>query len=260
MKNILILTMKELRSYFQSPVAYVVIAVFLFVAGLIFFLQFTQFYNASLEMSRNPYLMQHYGLNMTEHVLQPMFFTLNFLSLLIIPMLTMRSLAEDKKTGTMELLFTYPVRDVEVTVSKFLGCLLVYCCMIVLTVLYPALSAEFADIEGASLVMGYVGLLLSGAAFVALGIFVSSLTENQIIAVTVSYGALLLFWLFGAAENLIPEPYGLILTELSLFQHMEDFARGVLDTHDLIYYLTFAALFIFFTLRSLEITKWKGKA
>jgi ABC-2 type transport system permease protein len=260
MRNILILTRKELGSYFQSPIAYVVIAVFLAVSGTIFSLRFSFFYHDSLEISRNPYMMEQYNLNITEHVLEPMFFTLNFLSLLMVPMLTMRALAEDKKSGTMELLFTYPVRDIEVALSKFIACFVVYSCMIGLTLLYPALSARYSDPEWSSVAMGYAGLLLSGAAFVALGVFVSSLTENQIIAVAVSYGFLLLFWLFGAAETLLPQPYNVILTDLSLFNHLEDFARGVLDTHDLVYYVSFTALAMFFTLRSLEAAKWKGKA
>lgn len=260
MKNILTLTRRELGSYFQSPIAYVVTAIFLLLGGIIFSLRFSVFYHQSMEISRNPYLMEHYSLNVTEHVLQPMFFTLNFLSLLMIPMLTMRALAEDKKTGTIELLFTYPVRDVEVAVSKFLACLLVYACMVGLTLLYPALSAKVTDLEMGSVAMGYAGLLLSGAAFVALGIFISSLTENQVIAVAGGYGLLLLFWLFGAAESLMPEPYNIILTDLSLFKHMEGFAGGVLKTHDLVYYLSFTGFFMFLTLRSLEVTKWKGRA
>lgn len=260
MKNVLALTRKELGSYFQSPVAYVIIAIFLLLSGIMFSLRFSMFYQQSLELSRNPYLMQHYNLNVTEHVLQPMFFTLNFLSLLMIPMLTMRALSEDKKSGTIELLLTYPVRDIEVAISKFFACMIVYCCMIGLTLLYPALGAKFTDIEAGPMGIGYVGLLLSGAAFVSLGIFASSFTENQVIAVTVSYGLLLLFWLFGAAESLAPHPYDVILTDLSLLKHMEDFATGVLNTHDLVYYLAFAVLFMFLTLRSLEVTRWKGKA
>ena len=260
MSNILTLTRKELRSYFLSPIAYIFIVIFLLVSGSIFSLRLTLFYHDSLEISRNPYLMEHYGLNVTEHVLEPLIFTLNFLSLLMIPMLTMRAFAEDKKTGTIELLLTYPVRDIEVALSKFLACFAVYVCLIGLTLLYPALSARFADPESGSIAMGYLGLLLSGAAFVSLGIFISSLTENQIIAVAVSYGLLLLFWLLGAVENLVPQPYNLALADLSLFKHIEDFAGGVLDTHDLIYYVNFSVLFMFLTLRSLEITKWKGKA
>jgi len=260
MKNILALTRKELSSYFQSPIAYVVTAIFLLLSGIIFSLRFSVFYQQSLELSRNPYLMQHYALTITEHVLEPMIFTLNFFSLLMIPMLTMRTFSEDKKSGTIELLLTYPVRDIEVAVSKFLACMVVYVCMIALTLLYPVLGSRFTDIETGTIAMGYVGLLLSGAAFVALGVFVSSLTENQIIAVTVSYGLLLLFWLFGAAESLAPHPYNVILTDLSLFKHMEDFATGVFDTHDLVYYLGFTALFMFLTLRSLEVARWKGKA
>jgi len=259
MSALLTLTRKELRSYFLSPIAYAFIVIFLLVSGCIFSLRFTLFYHDSLEISRNPYLMEHYGLNVTEHVLEPLVFTLNFLSLLMIPMLTMRAFAEDKKTGTIELLLTYPVRDIEVALSKFLACFAVYICLMGLTLLYPALSARFADPEPGTIAMGYLGLLLGGAAFVSLGLFVSSLTENQIIAVAVSYGLLLLFWLLGAAESLVPQPYNLVLADLSLFTHIEDFAGGVLDTHDLIYYVNFTVLFLFLTLRSLEIAKWKGK-
>ncbi|GAB4346188.1 MAG: gliding motility-associated ABC transporter permease subunit GldF [Candidatus Abyssubacteria bacterium] len=260
MRNIVTLTRKELHSYFQSPMAYVVTAVFLVVSGFIFFLNFTAFYNASLEVSRNPYLMEHYKLNVTEHVLEPMVFTLNFLSLLMIPMLTMRAMAEEKKTGTIEMLLTYPVRDVDVALSKFLACFIVYVCMIALTLVYPLLTSRFADVEIASVATGYAGLLLAGAAFVSLGVFISSMTENQIVAVAVSYGFFLVFWLLGASEARVPEPYDAILTDLSLFKHIEDFGRGVLDTHDLVYYLNFTVLFMFLTLRSLEVIKWKGKA
>lgn len=260
MRNILALTRKELGSYFQSPIAYIIITVFLLLSGIIFSLRFSVFHHQSLELSRNPYMMQQYSLSVTEHVLQPMFFTLNFFSLLMIPMLTMRSLSEDKKSGTMELLLTYPIRDIEFALSKLIACVVVYASMIAFTLLYPALGARFSDVEAATMGIGYLGLLLSGAAFVSLGIFVSSLTENQIIAVTVSYGLLLLFWLFGAAETLVPDPYNLVLTELSLFKHMEDFASGVLNTHDIVYYLAFTILFAFLTLRSLEVTRWKGKA
>jgi ABC-2 type transport system permease protein len=178
----------------------------------------------------------------------------------MIPMLTMRSLSEDKKSGSIELLLTYPVRDIEVIASKFLGCFLVYVSMVALTVVYPAITAKFAPVEVSSLAMGYAGLLLSGAAFISVGIFMSSLTENQIIAVAGGYGLLLLFWLTGAGETLVPHPYNVVLTDLSIFDHIEDFAQGVLNTHDLAYYLLFIGFFIFLTLRSLEIAKWKGKA
>jgi ABC-2 type transport system permease protein len=260
MRNILTLTRKELSSYFQSPIAYIVIGIFLVISGIIFSLRFSMFYYDSLEISRNPYMMQQYNLNLTEHVLEPMFYTLNFLSLLIIPMITMRAFSEEKKSGAIELLLTYPVRDIEVAISKFLACFSVYACMIVLTVLYPALSAKMGHVELSSIAMGYAGLFLSGAAFISIGIFVSSLTENQIIAVAAGYGLLLLFWLMGAAESVVPQPYNAILTDLSLFDHMEDFARGILNAHDLVYYLIFTGFFVFLTLRSLEIIKWKGRA
>jgi ABC-2 type transport system permease protein len=260
MRNLLTLTRKELSTYFRSPIAYVIIAIFLVVAGVIFSLRFSMFYQDSLAVSRNPYMMQQYDLNVTQYVLEPMFYTLNFLSLLMLPMLTMRALSEEKKSGSIELLMTYPVRDIEVAASKFLACFIVYLCMVALTVVYPALTAKFASVEVSSLATGYAGLLLSGAAFISLGIFISSLTENQIIAVAGGYGLLLLFWLTGAAETLVPQPYNVVLTDLSIFDHMEDFARGVLNTHDLTYYLVFIGFFIFLTLRSLETAKWKGKA
>ena len=260
MKNILALTRKELASYFQSPIAYIVIAIFLLLSGIIFSIRFAVFHDQSMELARNPYAMQHYGLDLTEHVLQPTLFTLNFFSLLMIPMVTMRAFSEDKKSGAIELLLTYPVRDIEVALSKLIACMGVYVCMIGLTLLYPILSMKYTEVEIASLGIGSLGLLLSGAAFVSIGIFVSSLTENQIVAVTASYGSLFLFWFFCAAETLAPAPYNVILTELSLFKHMEDFAAGVLDSHELYYFLGFAVFFMFLTLRSLEVTRWKGKA
>jgi ABC-2 type transport system permease protein len=260
MKNVLVLTRKELGSYFQSPIAYIVTAIFLLLSGIIFAIRFSMFHAQSLELARNPYMMQHYGLDFTEHVLQPTLFTLNFFSLLMLPMVTMRALSEDKKTGTIELLLTYPVRDMEVALSKLFACMGVYLCMLAPTLLYPILSMKYAEVEVASLGIGYLGLLLSGAAFVSIGIFISSLTENQIIAVAASYGSLFLFWFFGAAETLASDPYNVILTQLSLFKHMEDFAAGVLNSHDVFYFLAFAVFFMFLTLRSLEITRWKGKA
>ncbi len=261
MRNVLTLTRRELYSYFQSPIAYIVIAIFLVISGIIFSLRFSMFYYDSMEVSRNPYMMQqHDNMNVTEQVLEPMFYTLSFLSLLMIPMLTMRSFSEEKKSGAIELLLTYPVRDIEVAISKFLSCFLVYASMIALTAVYPLLAAKIAAVELPSMLTGYGGLLLSGAAFISIGIFMSSLTENQVIAVAGGYGLLLLFWLTGAAESLLPKPYNAIITDLSIFDHMEDFARGILNTHDLTYYLVFIVFFVFLTLRSLEIAKWKGKA
>jgi ABC-2 type transport system permease protein len=260
MKNVFALTRKELGSYFQSPIAYIVIAIFLLLSGIIFSIRFSMFHAQSMELSRNPYMMQHYGLDLTEHVLQPTLFTLNFFSLLMIPMVTMRALSEDKKSGTIELLLTYPVRDIEVALSKLIACMGVYICMIGPTLLYPILSMKYTEVELASLGIGYLGLLLSGAAFISIGIFVSSLTENQIIAVAATYGGLFMFWFFGAAETLAPDPYNVILTELSLFKHMEDFAAGMLNSHDIFYFLAFSVFFMFLTLRSLEVIRWKGKA
>ena len=247
---------KELRLYFTSPVAYAVGTIFLLIAGYFFYSIFAFFTMASMQAMMNPAMARE--LNVTDSVLRPLFSNLSVILLLIMPLLTMRLIAEERRAGTIELLLTYPIRDGAVLAGKYLAALALYAMMIGLTLAYPAMLAYFAQLEWGPLLTGYLGLLLMGAAFLAVGLFASSLTENQIVAAVITFGVLLMFWVIGWSADYAGGAFGRVLAHLSILEHNESFSRGVLDTKDVIYYLNFTALALFLTLRALETRRWKG--
>jgi ABC-2 type transport system permease protein len=249
---------KELRLYFTSPVAYVILTIFLLIAGYFFFSIFSFFTRASMQMAMNPQMGR--DLNVTDAVLRPLFANLSVILLLVMPLVTMRLFAEERRSGTIELLLTYPVRDGAVLIGKYLAALTLYATMIAGTLAYPAIIVWIAraGVEWGPLLTGYIGLLLMGAMFLAVGLFASSLTENQIVAAVVTFGILLIFWIIGWTAEFATGALGVVLTHLSILEHNDTFAKGVLDTKDIIYYLNFTALALFLTLRSLESRRWNG--
>jgi ABC-2 type transport system permease protein len=176
------------------------------------------------------------------------------------PLVTMRLFAEERRSGTIELLLTYPVRDGAVLVGKYLAALTLYGTMIAATLAYPAivLWVARANVEWGPLLTGYIGLLLMGGMFLAVGLLASSLTENQIVAAVVTFGVLLIFWIIGWTAEFATGTLGVVLTHLSILEHNDTFAKGVLDTKDIIYYLNFTFLALFLALRSLESRRWNG--
>jgi gliding motility-associated transport system permease protein len=194
----------------------------------------------------------------TDSVLRPLFSNVSVILLLLIPLLTMRLFAEERRSGTIELLLTYPVRDGAVLTGKYLAALALYAIMLVFTLAYPAMLAYFARLEWGPLATGYLGLLLMGATFLSVGIFASSLTENQIVSSLITFGVLLIFWVIGWSADNVGGTWGKVLSDLSILEHYDTFAKGVLDTKDVIYYLNFTVLGLFLTLRSLEARRWKG--
>ena len=247
---------KEMRLYFGSPVAYAFLALFLLIAGWMF----SQIFLIYSEMSMRSFMqpMGAQNLNPTESVMRPVFSNMSVVLLFFIPMLTMRLFAEEKRAGTMELLLTYPVRDGAVLIGKYAAALALYAIMLAFTLLYPALLAYFARVEWGPLVTGYLGLLLMGSTFLAVGIFASSLTENQIVASLITFGVLLIFWVLGWSADAVGGPWGKVLSDLSILEHYDTFAKGILDTKDVIYYVNFTIFALFLTLRSLEARRWKG--
>lgn len=259
MRNFYLIARKELHSYFSSPVAYVVITMFLVITGYFFYNLFASFSILSFQASTNPAIANQKNLlNITETVVRPLFGNISMIMLLMVPLLTMRLFSEEKKSGTIELLLTYPVTDMEVILGKFFACLTVFLLMLLLTATYPVLLFVFGEPEIGPVLTGYVGLVFMGAAFISLGIFTSSLTENQIIAATLSFGILFLFFMMGYPVSLMGPTLGNLMIYISLIGHLEGFAKGVIDTTDIIYYAVFITLFIFLTLRVLESKKWRG--
>ncbi|MFQ5848751.1 MAG: ABC transporter permease [Candidatus Methylomirabilales bacterium] len=247
---------KEMRSYFASPIAYAVSTIFLVITGYFFYTILTYFSLISVQASMNPGLAS--GLNVTDGILRPLFSDMSVVLLFLMPLVTMRLFAEERKQGTLELLLTFPLRDGEVLLGKFLAATALYALLLFATGLYPVLLALWSEPELYPILTGYLGLLLLGMAFIALGLLFSSLTENQIVAAALAFGALLLFWIIGWAATLAEGDWGLLFRHLSILEHLTSFARGVLETKDVAYYLGLISFFLFATLKSLEIRRWKG--
>ena len=247
---------KEMRLYFTSPVAWVVFTIFLLIAGYFFYSIFAFFSLASMQSMMNPQMGR--DLNVTDSVMRPLFSNVSVILLLLLPLVTMRLFAEERRAGTIELLLTYPVRDGAVLAGKYLAAFALYAIMIALTLLYPLIVVYFARLEWGPIFTGYLGLLLMGATFIAVGVFASSLTENQIVAAITTFGALLIFWILGWSADYAGGTAGKVLQFLSILEHNDSFSKGVLDTKDVLYYLNFTLLALFLTLRSLEARRWNG--
>ncbi len=247
---------KELTTYFATPIFYLMGFFFLLVEGfLFFFIYFNYFQTASFQVAQNPQLATM--LDPFQVVFRSFFEDLGFILLLLTPILTMRLLAEEKRGGTAELLFTYPIPDWGVILGKFLAAFAVFATLLVFTVAYPVIFAFLTRMDWGQVASGYLGVLLLGGATLALGLFVSSLTANQIIAAISAFALLLLFWLIGAPQE-IGSAGGGILGALSLRDHLPNLAKGVIDTKDLIFYLCFTFFFLFLTKRQLESRRWRA--
>jgi len=236
---------KELRSYFTSPLAYVVMTVFLVLAAFFFYTNLAFFITMG-------------GFDLNRGLWQYQFHDMRLVLLLIAPLLTMRLFAEERRQGTLELLWTYPVRDVSLIGGKYVASLVVLLAMLLLTLAYPAAIAFIYPIDFSSVLVGYLGLVLLGASFLACGIFVSSLTDSQLVAGTVTFGLLLFFWVLTWNQAAANDRLVAALTQVSLFDRFFLFARGAVDSKDLVFFALFIAFFLFLTLLSLESRHWRG--
>ena len=183
--------------------------------------------------------------------------TAQLLILLFSALLTMRLISEERKLGTWELILTAPVREYEIVLGKFFSSLIVLAGMLILTLYFPVLLMIFGDPDTGPILTSYLGLLLLGSASLAIGIFSSSLTTNQIVSAVVASGILFGLWFLGMVGNLLPQPAGEILSYFSLSQHFPGFVRGIVDTRDVIYYLSVTAVFLFLSVRSIETERWR---
>jgi ABC-2 type transport system permease protein len=247
---------KEIYRIFASPVFYVVAFIFLTLAGYFFYSAVAYYSLVSFQAGRNPFLAQQ--LNISEMVLEPFFGSIGIVLLLMVPLVTMRLFAEEKKTGTAELLLTYPISDRGVVLGKYTAGLSVVALMLVGTLPAMVVLSALTTPPWATIFSGYLGLLLMSSAFVSLGVLASSLTQNQIIAAAVTFGALLLLWIIGWAQTLAGPEVGSVLVYLSVLSHFERFTKGVLDSRDILYYGLFVTLFLFATLRVLESRHWRA--
>jgi ABC-2 type transport system permease protein len=247
---------KELYSLFASPIFYVVAFTFLVISGYFFFTWVGFFNSQSFEASQNPMLASQ--LNVSDMVIRPFLIDMSIVLLLVSPLLTMRLYAEERKTGTIELLLTYPVSDTATILAKFLAAATALLAILAGTLPGILLLGVFGQPSWETIVCGYLGVFLLGSSFLSLGLLTSSATQNQIIAAVLSFGASLMLWIIGWAKNLVGPALGAVFEYLSIIKHFDSFAKGVLDSRDFIYYLLFMLLCLFLTLRQMESYRWRG--
>jgi ABC-2 type transport system permease protein len=253
------LVKKELTIYFGGPIFYITGFFFLLLAGYFFYSNVIYYGIISLQAAQqanNPQVAAQ--MNPLAMVYRPIFGVLAIILLFLVPLLTMRLLAEERRSGTSDLLFTYPLTDWVIILGKFGAALLVYLILLAFTVTFSVAFGFMTQVEWGAIAAGYLGLVLLGGAFLALGLFASSLTENQIVAGVVAFALLLLFWVIGWVQELGGGALGKAAQFLSLLGHYEPFTKGVISTRDLVYMASFIYFFLFLTKRQLESRRWRA--
>lgn len=255
MRSIWTICKKELYITFASPIFYAVGFIFLLCSGYFLYSSTAYFSYLSYQAQLNPILSER--LNLTAMVISPFFGDLSVVLLLIIPMLSMRLYSEERRSGTIELLFTYPLKDFEILFGKFLSTFILICVILLFTLPGVLILCVFGNVERNILFSGYLGLLLLASSFISVGLFTSSLTENQIVAAVLSFGLLLLLFVIGWAQRIAPPSIAPIFLHLSIVGHLEAFTEGLIDTRDAAFYLIFSAFWLFLTLKFLDISFWR---
>lgn len=247
---------KEMRSYFGSPIAYVMAGVFLLFSGFVFRNQVLEFHDMSvfLKLAEREEKIQ---LNVNTDVVEPFFEFQTFIWMIVIPMLTMRLYAEEKRGGTYELLMTSPITSGQILMGKFLACYALYLLIELMAFGYIGVLATHAQLDWGPIFSGALAVVLLGATFISVGILASSLTENQIIAAVLSFFLLILLWIIDWAARFSDDLFFVILKFLSLLEHTRDMIRGVVDTHDVVFFLSAVAFFLFLTHTVLESRRWR---
>ena len=253
MKNIILICQKEIKGYFASPIAYAVMALFALIFGYLFSGYTRYFAQVSLQA-----MMQQQPMNVNEFIIRPMLGFASTIALFLIPMITMRLFAEEKRSGTIELLLTSPVSDTEIIVGKWLGSMVLYLCVLAMSAINVALLFAWGKPDFKPVLIAYLGLLLQGGCLLAIGIFVSTMTKNQIVAGGVTFFVCLLLWMLSVATAFDSSSWAQVLNYCSIVTHFENFSKGVLDSKDVIFYLSMIFFALFLTSRSMESLRWRA--
>lgn len=253
MRNIWTIARRELYAYFVSPIAWVLLTIFAFLSGVFAYDLSAFFVTSSLESQMSG---QSFPMNINERIISPLFSNIAVVGLFLIPLITMRLFAEEKRQGTIELLATSPVHDLEIVIGKWLSAVLMYGALLV--VLFADIAFVFlhGNPDWKPVATGFLGLLLFGSCLLALGTFVSTLTKNQIVAGAICFAASLLLWI-ASWSSFSNSPTAQFFYQLSIVSHLDSFSRGVIDTKDLVYYLSMIFFGLFLTSRSLESLRWR---
>jgi len=253
MRNILTIADKELRSYFSSPIAYIIIGFFLLPFGVFFYLYLASFVKQSMQQAQFGGAM-----NINQNVIRYVLQNASVIILFIMPMITMRTYSEEKRSGTIELLLTSPITDVEIILGKFFGALGLYLALLAVTLPHMGILFLYGNPEWRPVAAGYLGLVLMGGTFVSLGLLISSTTSNQIVAGIVTFVVFLLLWIIGWFADTAGPTIGPITSWLSITEHFDDFSKGIIDTKHVLYYLSLITFGLFLTAKSVDTERWRG--
>jgi ABC-2 type transport system permease protein len=256
MRNIIAIADRELRSYFASPIAYAVIGFFALVFGWMFYTFLRFFVMQSMQMSQMG--MGQGQVNVNQAMIRPLILQISVVTLFVLPMITMRTYSEEKRSGTIELLLTAPLTDLEIILGKFLGALALYALMLLVTVPTITLLFWYGDPDWKPVVTSYLGLLLIGGSFISYGLFISSLTRNQIVAGVLTFCTLLMLLLVSWMQDFVGPVGQSVISALAVFEHFEDFSKGVIDTKHLVYYASVITFGLFLTAKSVDSERWRG--
>ncbi len=256
MANILAIANKELRSYFASPIAYIVIGLFALLYGYFYVAILAYFVRQSMQMGAfggGPQAM-----NVNQMLIRPLLQNDTILVLFVLPAVTMRTYSEEKRSGTIELLLTSPLTDVEIILGKFLGAMALYGIMLLVSMIHIGILFFYGRPEWKPLLTSYLGLLLLGGCFISVGLFISSLTKNQIVAYMITFAVFLFLWVITWIGSFSGPTVDKLTQYLSIVDQFDDFAKGVIDTSHLIYYVSFITFGLFLTAKSVDSERWRG--
>ncbi len=259
MRNILAIFWREYKSYFVSPIAYVVIGVFIFLIANRFLFKFDQFVQSSFQAISEAVQAQQTvpKFSINDLVIRHLFQHIRTTALFLLPMITMRLLAEERKIGTVELLLTSPLTIIQLVLGKFLAGFILFITMVVPTAAFHFFLFTYGNPDLGPILTSYVGILMFGAAVISVGLLISSLTENQIIAGALTFGAFLFLWFIGQIGDSTFTVWSKVANYISITSHYNNFAMGVVDSRDVIFYLSFTFIGLFLTCQSIASLRWR---
>ena len=255
-RNIWTIARRELNVYFTSPIAYIVLTMFAVIFGFFFYSALAFFSQFAAQAAMQPEMAP--PMNVDQFIIQPTLGNFTIILLFLMPMITMRLFAEEQRSGTIELLLTSPIGDYDIILGKWLGAMLLYACMMLVSLLNFAVVFLYTTPDWKALAVAYLGMLLMGGALLALGGFLSSLTKNQIVAGALTFGCFLLLWVLAWVSQYSTSTLGQLCAYLAIPPHFEQFSKGVIELKDVVYYLSATTLGLFLSKRSLESIRWKA--